>query len=206
MSEKEEIKCENVKGERLIIKSFLFHRHSSPFFHLHSPNKWAAAYLHSCSLKHTLILSDTHIHTHTQTCIWGRWHSSATLGISHLFMWLLPKYFTSQLLFHALSECVPACLRDMEAKKKRKARLVLWWRNTRTSGEKRGGRYKTEQREKERRKRRCSFFFYSECEREYLCVYRKWARAKQPETTGQVDGIVFLSLWFPYLWLSDGNF
>lgn len=115
------------KTPQRIIKSFQFHRRSSTFFHLHNTNKWAAAYLHSCSLKHAHsfwhTLTHTHTHAHSPTCRhvhMGHWHSSATLGISRLFMWLHPKYFTSQLLFHALSECVPACQRDGGEEEKKK--------------------------------------------------------------------------------------
>lgn len=65
------------KKTQQIIKSFQFHRRSSTFFHLHNTNKWATAYLHSCSLKHAHSFWHTHRHTHSCTrphadmCIWG---------------------------------------------------------------------------------------------------------------------------------------
>lgn len=56
-----------------------------------------------------------HMHTNTLGDMYTRGTDTA-LPHSAFF----PKYFTSQLLFHVLSECVSACLGDTQAKRRTK--------------------------------------------------------------------------------------
>lgn len=66
---------------QLIITSFLFHRRSSTFLHLHNTNKRAAAYLHSCSLKRTHSFSLAHI---ADMCIWAT-NTPVPHSVFHVF-------------------------------------------------------------------------------------------------------------------------
>lgn len=141
----------------------------------------------SCCLCSLLLTSaGTHTHKHIHK---GHWHSSATLGTSHLFMCPFPKYFTSQLLFHVLSECVCACLWDTQAK-------------GRTKGLRRRGKERKERKAREEwdsdkskgtRKRKC---FVCRClvrmnasTHRHACLYRVNAHVlveSVPEAT-QID-------------------
>lgn len=53
-----------------------------------------------------------HAHTHIRTCARGTDTPLPHLAFLIYSCAFFPKYFTSQLLFHVLSECVSACLRQ----------------------------------------------------------------------------------------------
>lgn len=145
----------------------------------------------SCCLCSSLLTSaDTTTHTHTYT-------RGTDTPLPHLVFLIyscafFPKYFTSQLLFHALSECVSACLRETHRQKGRTKGLRT--RSKEQKERKREGGMRRSGMREGTRKRKCfvcgCFVRMNASMHRHACLYRVNTHVLVESVPGakQIDG------------------
>lgn len=118
-----------------------------------------------------------HTHTHIHTCTRGTDTPLPHLAFLIYSCAFFPKYFTSQLLFHVLSECVSACLRQTHRGRGKKKREQEGW--VKSDRREEGGNNEPErqakghEKEKQKRKVFCGCFGWMNASmHRHACLYR----------------------------------